>query len=797
MSLSWISLYPDWYVSERRLLSRHYPEFRVHEPHLQVGQLVLYGELLIHPPGGTVRRPVKLFYPQGAPYEPPTVVPLERLPDLDASGAITQPARSAMFDHRHQMPGGSLCLLQRETRATLGGDVVKGVDALKRAERWLLGVHTGHWPTDSEESELEAHFRPAGNILFSGIFYQDDLGDSGAFYFVQDFWRLHHDLDEEGAQTQIVTTLTARSGQGQIVRAMDARADLSRVYPWIRAEAWAPERVVGKEPGQPGDLGLPRGGHWWTLPREPRPFRNGRGLLEELKPLAGGGDPWPLVSSALGAELTTDQLHFLAFRYPGRHGGFEWLAVLVCHRDQQNRGPVLIKREKEKQRVFERSDVLCLRAHSVRPAALRLRNTRVVAPEIDQKSVALIGLGAIGSQVAELLAKAGVGKFRLCDSDRLATGNVARHVGALSEFGAQKTAVVRRRLLEINPYLTLDDTDLLPDSATRDLDRLAGLMEGMDLVICTTADEAVESVVNQVAILQRMPVIYGRSLRNASMGRVFLVRPGTDACKACLSELAAKGRNGQETPEGWTDVSEPEGGALLHECGRPVIPGSAVDLSFIGSLVARVGLDLLEGNGGKVNHWLWSRSGAEDVDARLAQPMSLLRGNVPPQGDCHACQEPDVLELELSREARSDILKISEASPDVETGGILIGHICSDRTAIVLKATGPGAKAERSAQGFSRDVDFVQQELERAAEELAEKGGYLGEWHSHLCVDPEPSAVDVESLFGISEAQNYATRCPVMVIAGLDTQTGKVGKLCSWAFQLGGRAYHIPNRPAG
>jgi integrative and conjugative element protein (TIGR02256 family) len=143
-------------------------------------------------------------------------------------------------------------------------------------------------------------------------------------------------------------------------------------------------------------------------------------------------------------------------------------------------------------------------------------------------------------------------------------------------------------------------------------------------------------------------------------------------------------------------------------------------------------------------------------------------------------------------QAVCDAIRVEvEANKSVETGGILLGFVDEDRRAVVVRATGPGPKATKSATGFDRDVEFVQAELKRSAKELGQRGLYLGEWHSHLETDPEPSGRDIMSMCGIAAAQNYATRCPIMLIAGLDTQTGKVAVLKTWAFPLSGRVFPI------
>ena len=385
------------------------------------------------------------------------------------------------------------------------------------------------------------------------------------------------------------------------------------------------------------------------------------------------------MSSALKAELTVASRHFFALEYPSRHGGSSWLVLMMAR--PKRKGPPLVRTEHEKRSDFEKAPIFCLRVHSVRSEDLRLRNTGVVDEGVTKKTVALIGLGALGSEVAELLAKAGVGAFRLCDVDRLSTGNVLRHVGGLNEFGASKTRVVATRLFEINPHLEFARGSLIHGSAVGSLERLSKFIAPSDLVISTTADESVESVINQIAVLDKKPVIYGRALRRGSMGRVFLVRPGRDACKACLAELARASSDGQKLDPDWIDVPEPDDIPLLHECGRPVIPASAIDLSFVAALIARNALDYLEGKDREENHWLWSKDRAPDVDARLDMPFATFQGSLKPRFGCQACQEPDVVSVALSQSARADIVAIANESPTAETGGVLIGYIDDARRA--------------------------------------------------------------------------------------------------------------------
>lgn len=88
-----------------------------------------------------------------------------------------------------------------------------------------------------------------------------------------------------------------------------------------------------------------------------------------------------------------------------------------------------------------------------------------------QASVAVIGIGGVGSWAAEALARSAVGRITLIDLDMVAESNVNRQVHALDNaFGKAKTTAMAERIQAINPacviteiedFVTLDNIDSL------------------------------------------------------------------------------------------------------------------------------------------------------------------------------------------------------------------------------------------------------------------------------------------------------------------------------------------------
>ena len=77
--------------------------------------------------------------------------------------------------------------------------------------------------------------------------------------------------------------------------------------------------------------------------------------------------------------------------------------------------------------------------------------------KLNNSYVALYGLGGVGSYTAEALARSGVGKILLIDSDVVSKSNINRQLCALqSTVGRYKVDVVAERLLDINPDLIIE-----------------------------------------------------------------------------------------------------------------------------------------------------------------------------------------------------------------------------------------------------------------------------------------------------------------------------------------------------
>jgi molybdopterin/thiamine biosynthesis adenylyltransferase len=128
-----------------------------------------------------------------------------------------------------------------------------------------------------------------------------------------------------------------------------------------------------------------------------------------------------------------------------------------------------------------------LAALNAAPDDQRTRDLRAHphAAALTSKSVAIVGVGAIGSVVADLLHRHGVGRLVLVDGDVLKPGNTTRHLLGNEYVGLNKAIGMERMLSQ---RLRDRSTVTAIDAAVTALDPAVNLLDTVDVVVDATAD---------------------------------------------------------------------------------------------------------------------------------------------------------------------------------------------------------------------------------------------------------------------------------------------------------------------
>ena len=117
-------------------------------------------------------------------------------------------------------------------------------------------------------------------------------------------------------------------------------------------------------------------------------------------------------------------------------------------------------------------------------------------------TVAICGLGGLGSNIAVALARAGIGKLLLIDFDRVDITNLHRQQYKANQIGLYKADALAENLREIAPY-----TDIERVVAKITEENLAALLKGADIV-CEAFDHAEAKAMLVNGVLEQLPDCY-------------------------------------------------------------------------------------------------------------------------------------------------------------------------------------------------------------------------------------------------------------------------------------------------
>lgn len=103
--------------------------------------------------------------------------------------------------------------------------------------------------------------------------------------------------------------------------------------------------------------------------------------------------------------------------------------------------------------------------------------------KLKSSSVAIFGVGGVGSYIAEALARCGVGKLILIDNDEVTITNLNRQLIALhSTIGKKKVYVAKERILDINPNANVVALDCFYTGSEIDLSGFDYIADAIDTV---------------------------------------------------------------------------------------------------------------------------------------------------------------------------------------------------------------------------------------------------------------------------------------------------------------------------
>lgn len=219
-------------------------------------------------------------------------------------------------------------------------------------------------------------------------------------------------------------------------------------------------------------------------------------------------------------------------------------------------------------------------------------------PEADilrVKRVTLIGIGSVGSGVAELLVKAGVGSLTFIDPDALASANSSRHLLGTPKVGKNKAIAVGQSLAKRFPHLEIAAIG----KRFEEEEKTVAALRAADLVVSVSGSWPTESLLDAIWSENAAipPIVYGWTEPHAAAGHAVSLRHGAGCLRCVLNDMGKMRVPVTNWPS--STLSQVPG------CGDLFQSYGAIELMHIQALIAELALDVLVNRLRDSTHRVW------------------------------------------------------------------------------------------------------------------------------------------------------------------------------------------------
>lgn len=166
---------------------------------------------------------------------------------------------------------------------------------------------------------------------------------------------------------------------------------------------------------------------------------------------------------------------------------------------------------------------------------MTIENENVVRRQSDlnslkDKKVGIVGLGSLGSKVANSLARSGIENFFLIDDDVFFAGNIERHTLDWSSVGVHKVDAIKNQLSLISSsiHVHVSLINLTGQESNSALNSVISRLGTCDIIIDATADSKVFNLLAAVSKGYNKPMVWGEVFAGGIGGLIARSRPKLD-----------------------------------------------------------------------------------------------------------------------------------------------------------------------------------------------------------------------------------------------------------------------------
>jgi hypothetical protein len=199
---------------------------------------------------------------------------------------------------------------------------------------------------------------------------------------------------------------------------------------------------------------------------------------------------------------------------------------------------------------------------------------------LPDKTVAVHGIGALGSQVIDQLARAGLGRLRALDWDHVDPGTLVRHAAGFESCGVSKLLAAhwlaqrRSPYVESTSYHVRIGSPRTDPAVQSDVALITESLDDAELLIDATAEVGLQYLLANVARARGIGYLSLWGTNGGWGGMAVLIRPDSEACWVCFLHHLTDGTI-PVPPEAPSPFVQPPG------CASPTFTGSGFDMDEV------------------------------------------------------------------------------------------------------------------------------------------------------------------------------------------------------------------------
>ena len=189
--------------------------------------------------------------------------------------------------------------------------------------------------------------------------------------------------------------------------------------------------------------------------------------------------------------------------------------------------------------------------------ALAVRIGKDNAILLRDSTAGIAGLGGLGSNIALMLARTGVGKLVIADSDTVELSNIHRQCYPLESIGMKKVDAIEKEIARVNPFCKVEKHDIELNEHN------LGIFSDCD-IIC----EAFDSAENKIMLIEGLSamnktVISGNGMAGNGTANSIITRKVGDNIYICGDGVSDVREEGSLVPSRVTVCAAHQANAVI------------------------------------------------------------------------------------------------------------------------------------------------------------------------------------------------------------------------------------------